>query len=367
MSPSQRQAIIDRLLDNMVYVEGGTFMMGATSDQGSDAYNREEPAHRVTLSSFYIGKYEVTQDEWQAVMDDNPSEFQGDNLPVEQVSWVDCQEFIRKLNSLTGKKFRLPTEAEWEYAARGGNKSRGYKYAGSNNLNYVAWYDENSGNKTHPVGTKAPNELGLYDMSGNSSEWCYDVYHSYSSSAQINPTGPTNSEWDSFRVFRGGSCTFFDNYCRVSTRFDNHPEGTGNTVGLRLCSDEGPVQQSVTQTPSSSDVEKDETIYKAVEQMPEFPGGQAALLEWISSHIQYPAMAAENNIQGKVTVQLVVTKTGGIGEVKVVRSVDKDLDREAVRVVKSLPKFNPGRQNGQPVNVWYTLPINFKLRGTKSE
>lgn len=108
---------------------------------------------------------------------------------------------------------------------------------------------------------------------------------------------------------------------------------------------------------------KDE-VFKAVEQMPEFPGGQAALLKWISSHIQYPAMAAENNIQGKVTVQFVVTKTGSIGEVKVVRSVDKDLDREAVRVVKSLPKFNPGRQNGQPVSVWYTLPVNFKLQGT---
>ena len=331
--------------------------------------DNEVNAHQVTLDDFAIGETEVTVGLWYTVMGSLPylNDIKEPSKAVGNVSWYDCQVFLRKLNELTGRTFRLPTEAEWEYAARGGKLSRHFGFSGSNDMKSAMWFLDNADSKVQNVKRLKGNELGLYDMSGNSSEWCYDVYHSYSSSAQINPTGPTNSEWDSFRVFRGGSCTFFDNYCRVSTRFDNHPEGTGNTVGLRLCSDEGPVQQSVTQTPSSSDVEKDETIYKAVEQMPEFPGGQAALLEWISSHIQYPAMAAENNIQGKVTVQLVVTKTGGIGEVKVVRSVDKDLDREAVRVVKSLPKFNPGRQNGQPVNVWYTLPINFKLRGTKSE
>lgn len=185
---------------DMVYVEGGTFTMGATSEQGSDAYSDESPAHSVTVSDFYIGKYEVTQAQWRAVMGSNPSKFKGDNLPVEQVSWNDIQKFITKLNTMTGKTFRLPTEAEWEYAARGGNKSKGYKYSGSNTLDNVGWY-YNSGGKTHPVGQKQPNELGLYDMSGNVWEWCQDWYGSYSSSSQTNPTGPSSG---SYRVLRGG-------------------------------------------------------------------------------------------------------------------------------------------------------------------
>lgn len=156
---------------NMVWVDGGTFRMGATSEQGSDADSDadsdEKPVHSVTLSSYYIGKTEVTQALWKAVMGSNPSYFEGDDLPVEQVSWDDCQEFIRKLNSLTGQNFRLPTEAEWEFACRGGNNSRGYKYSGSNYIDNVAWNWDNSGKKTHPVATKSPNELGIYDMSGN--------------------------------------------------------------------------------------------------------------------------------------------------------------------------------------------------------
>ncbi|MBQ0015371.1 MAG: formylglycine-generating enzyme family protein, partial [Bacteroidales bacterium] len=150
----------------MVEVSGGTFKMGATSEQGSDAWNDEKPVHNVTLSSYYIGLTEVTQELWQAVMGSNPSYFKGLYRPVENVSWDDCQTFISRLNSLTGKNFRLPTEAEWEFAARGGTKSRGYKYSGSNTLDDVAWHVGNSGDKTHDVGTKAPNELGIYDMSG---------------------------------------------------------------------------------------------------------------------------------------------------------------------------------------------------------
>ncbi|MCI6578134.1 MAG: formylglycine-generating enzyme family protein [Bacteroidales bacterium] len=215
----------------MVRVEGGTFRMGATSEQGSDAYGDEKPVHSVTLSSYYIGKTEVTQALWQAVMGSNPSNFKGADLPVECVSWNDCQEFIQKLNSLTGRNFRLPTEAEWEFACRGGNKSNGYKYSGSNNLGSVAWYDGNSGDKTHPVGTKAPNELGIYDMSGNVWEWCGDWYANYTSNSQTNPKGPQSG---SYRVRRGGSWRYFVRCCRSSFRYVCDPADRGYNLGLRL-------------------------------------------------------------------------------------------------------------------------------------
>ena len=230
-SKPSSEVIIQRLINNMVRVEGGTFTMGATSEQGSDAFDNEKPAHQVTLSSFSIGKYEVTQEEWQAVMGGNPSYSKGSKRPVESVSWNDCQEFIRKLNTMTGKRFRLPTEAEWEYAARGGNKSIGYKYAGSDNLDRVAWYDKNSGSKTHDVGQKSPNELGVYDMSGNVWEWCADWYGSYSSNSQTNPSGPSSG---SYRVYRGGSWDLIARSCRVSNRFYDSPGSTYNFLGLRL-------------------------------------------------------------------------------------------------------------------------------------
>ena len=216
---------------NMVWVEGGTFRMGATSEQGSDAYSDEKPVHSVTLSSFYIGKTEVTQALWKAVMGSNPSNFRGDNLPVECVSWNDCQAFIRKLNALTGQNFRLPTEAEWEFACRGGNNSRGYKYSGSNYIDNVAWHDGNSGGKTHPVATKSPNELGIYDMSGNVDEWCSDWYGDYTSGAQTNPKGPYDG---SSRVRRGGSWDDYVRYCRSSSRFNLNPTYRYLNLGLRL-------------------------------------------------------------------------------------------------------------------------------------
>ena len=214
----------------MVYVSGGTFTMGATSEQGSDAYDWEKPAHSVTLSGYYIGKYEVTQGLWKAVMGSNPSYFKGDNLPVEHVSWDEVQEFLRKLNEITGKNYRLPTEAEWEFAARGGNSSRGYKYSGSNSIGNVAWYDGNSGDRTHAVGTKSPNELGIYDMSGNVYEWCQDWYGDYSSSSQRNPKGPNGG---SRRVFRGGSWHSARD-CRVSCRSGFTPDFRYFPLGFRL-------------------------------------------------------------------------------------------------------------------------------------
>ena len=225
-----QQVELNKLINNMVYVSGGTFTMGATSEQGSDAYDDEKPTHSVILSSFYLCKYMVTQALWQAVMGNNPSRFKGNNLPVENVSWNDCQTFITRLNSLTGKNFRLPTESEWEYAARGGNRSRGYKYSGSNGLSDVAWFDDNSGGKTHPVGCKNPNELGLYDMSGNVWEWCSDFYGIYDSSSQTNPIGVSSG---SYRVSRGGSCLGDASFCRSSSRGYFGPVFCGFN-GLRL-------------------------------------------------------------------------------------------------------------------------------------
>ena len=215
----------------MVPVEGGTFTMGATSEQGSDANEDEKPAHEVTLSDYYIGQTEVTQALWKAVMGSNPSDSKGDNLPVEQVSWDDCQVFIQNLNQLTGKQFRLPTEAEWEYAARGGRKSRGYKYAGGNNIGLVAWCGDNSGNRTHTVATKQANELGVYDMSGNVEEWCSDWYDGYQSSSQSDPQRPSLG---SCRVNRGGSCYCNAGDSRVSYRFFGTPDFRYNDLGLRL-------------------------------------------------------------------------------------------------------------------------------------
>lgn len=261
----------------MVRVQGGTFTMGATSEQGSDAFDDEKPAHKVTLSDYYIGETEVTQALWKAVMGSNPSEFtpaEADasrgsyddfvanakllnakkpgtvriptrnewnaamvttkgslQKPVENVNWEDCQTFIKKLNQLTGKKFRLPTEAEWEFAARGGVKSKGYKYAGSNSIGDVAWYTDNSSSTTHDVGSKRANELGLYDMAGNVWEWCSDWYGDYSFSSQTNPRGASSG---SDRVRRGGGWSSGARGCRVSNRNYNTSTYRDYCLGLRL-------------------------------------------------------------------------------------------------------------------------------------
>ncbi|GHT79869.1 hypothetical protein FACS189467_0410 [Bacteroidia bacterium] len=224
----------------MVYVEGGTFTMGCGENDKFDCtddhncsdgcYTDEFSLHQVTVSSFNIGRYEVTQAQWVAVMGSNPSNWKGDKLPVESVSWGDVQEFIARLNSKTGKQYRLPTEAEWEFAARGGNRSKHYKYSGNNNIEAVAWYWGNAGEKTHAVGTKSPNELGIYDMTGNVWEWCSDWYGKYSSSSQTNPKGALGS----IRVLRGGSWLNSAQNCRVAGRGAYNPIPRLNVLGFRL-------------------------------------------------------------------------------------------------------------------------------------
>ncbi|MDR2979836.1 MAG: SUMF1/EgtB/PvdO family nonheme iron enzyme [Bacteroidales bacterium] len=205
----------------MVIVEGGTMFMGSYGF----------PNRYVTLSDFTMGKYLVTQKQWNALMDENPSFFKGDNLPVERITWTDAQEFISRLNTATGKSYRLPTEAEWEYAARGGQKSKGYIYSGSNDIDDVAWYYDNC-ERTQAVGTKLPNELGFYDMSGNVYEWCSDFYGNYTDEPLTNPTGPDSGE---YRVVRGGYCYADEVRCRVVIREYSWEEGLAvSFYGIRL-------------------------------------------------------------------------------------------------------------------------------------
>ena len=230
---------------NMVFVQGGTFQMGSNEN------DNEKPIHSVTVNDFYIGKYEVTQKEWKEIMGNNPSNWKGDNLPVEKVNWYDAVKFCNKKSDKEGLSrcysgirtnikcnfntngYRLPTEAEWEYAARGGNKSKGYKYFGSSTLGDVAWYSSNSGRKTHSIGGKAANNIGIYDMGGNVLEWCNDGYSKfyYKHSPKNNPQGASSS---SYRVMRGGSWYNSVYRCRVAFRYYNHPDGRYSKYGFRL-------------------------------------------------------------------------------------------------------------------------------------
>ncbi len=232
--------------NNLIYVQGGTFQMGS-----NDGSPDEKPIHSVTVSDFYIGQYEITQKEWKALMGSNPSNWKGDKLPVEHVGWRLAAEFCNKKSENEGLQkcysgsgrnitcnfnangYRLPTEAEWEYAARGGNKSKGYKYSGSNNIGHVAWYKSNSNHKPHPVGGKQPNELGIYDMSGNVLEYCNDYYGSdyYSKSTDKNPRGSSSR---SFHSVRGGSWYCDANRCRVAYREDGNGWSKNTTRGFRL-------------------------------------------------------------------------------------------------------------------------------------
>lgn len=229
--------IRDLVNDGMVYVPGGTFTMGAKDEQ--NGYSEERPSHEVTLSGYYISKYEVTQELWEAVMGNNPSRFQSvskgsSKHPVEMVSWDDCQEFISKLNKITGENFRLPTEAEWEFAALGGEESTGSDIPEGMDMTYIAWFSENSNNTTSSVGAKNANELGLYDMLGNVCEWCQDWYGLYTDQSQTNPIGP---ESGLARIIRGGSWADNIESCRLSGRDADIPSRTTSYIGFRLAMD----------------------------------------------------------------------------------------------------------------------------------
>jgi formylglycine-generating enzyme required for sulfatase activity len=228
---------VQKILDDMVYIEGGTFYMGCTQQNPGECSEDEAPVHPVTLSTFSIGRFEVTQAQWVAIMGSNPSNFNTcPNCPVEQVNWYDCQNFITKLSTITGERYGLPTEAQWEYAARGGPKQERFKYAGGDSSNDVAWHNGNSNSESHPVGGKSKNAGGLFDMSGNVWEWCSDWANGkyYKNSPQKNPKGPDNG---SSRVLRGGSWISNSEVCRVSSRFSYAPGNRNINIGFRVTRD----------------------------------------------------------------------------------------------------------------------------------
>lgn len=343
----------DLLNHEMVFVEGGTFQMGSSSGESI-----EMPIHAVTLSAFYIGKYEVTQAQWKAVMGNNPSVFSGcEDCPVERVSWNDVQDFIRKLNAQTGKNYRLPTEAEWEYAAKGGKSSKGYNYSGSNDLNSVAWNKDNSGSKTHAVGGKQANELGVYDMTGNVWEWCSDCYGKYNSYSETNPTGASSGR---FRVLRGGSWIDYANFCRTAIRLLRDPDAGGYYNGFRLVL---PIEEETKTESQTKTIKADEEPLTYVEEDAQYPGGSSALYKFISENLVYPEDAVENGIIGKVILKFVVDIDGSVGNITIEKGVagGHSLEQAAIDVCRKFPKFKPAMQNGKAVKTYFLLPINFQL------
>lgn len=222
---------------DMVFVQGGGYIMGYTDAQDDDWRYNERPHHLVLLSDFYISKYEVTQELWKAVMCRNPSKYVGDSLPVTCVSWYDARDFVLRLNKMTGKNYRLPTEAEWEYAARGGAHSQHYRYSGSDTLSNVAWWRQNSKRRPHVVGTRQPNELGIYDMSGNVYEWCHDGYEFYETNLAGDIQDPRGNDFSTLKVYRGGCNTSFSDKCRVASRNAEAPFYVMHFIGFRLAMD----------------------------------------------------------------------------------------------------------------------------------
>ncbi len=335
----------------MVFVEGGTFQMGSNSG-GPD----EKPVHSVTLSSFNIGKYEVTQAQWKAVMGNNPSYSKDcDQCPVESVSWNEVQDFIRKLNVQTSKKYRLPTEAEWEYAAKGGKRSKGYTYSGSNDLHAVAWNADNSVKKTHFRGGKQANELGIYDMTGNVWESCCDGYSKYNNCSETNPKVAGQ-----YPMIRGGGFESGGHYCRNTYRVRHSPVVRDFFIGFRLVLPSEDESKSEIQTET---IKTDEEPLTYVEHDAEYPGGSAALYKFISENLIYPEDAVEKGIEGKVIVKFVVDIDGVAKDFEIERtsSGGQSLERAAIDVCKRFGKFKPAMQKGKPVKSYFSQAIVFQL------
>jgi TonB family protein len=345
----------------MVFVEGGTFQMGSNVGEVN-----EQPVHAVDLSSFLIGKYEVTQKQWVAIMGNNPSGKKNcEDCPVEQVSWDNIQLFLKKLNAGTGKNYRLPTEAEWEFAARGGVNSKGFEFSGSNNIDSVCWYFNNSAKEATLVGKKRANELGIYDMSGNVWEWTSDWFGEYKNSEAVNPEGASSGSW---KVVRGGAWNNTPRLCSVHKRNWLNKDLGSPDIGFRLVlpiEDETNGENLIQPIKSRTSQEENESelVETLVEDPAEFPGGKTALYKFISNNLIYPEDAIENGIEGKVIVKFVVDVDGTVRDVTVERGVagGQSLEQAAIEVCKNLPKFNPAMQSGKPIKTYFMLPIVFDL------
>ena len=309
---------------------------------------------------YHIGKTEVTQAQWTAVMGTSiaqqrskegaalPLYGTGKDYPMYYVSYEEAVEFCRRLSSKSGKNYRLPSEAEWEYAAKGGSMGDRCYYSGSSSMDMAGWWVGNSGSMTHPVASKIPNGFGIYDMSGNVAEWCKGWYSSDSD----------------YRVYRGGSWNCFTSACLIGRR-GRILSSRDCRIGFRVVLAEDEVAPAAVEevVEAVEEVVEDEAIpFALVEEKPSFQGGDAnQFLKWVNSKLVYPEIAKENGVQGRVTLQFTVNADGSVSNVQVLRGVDPSLDREAVRVVSNSPKWEPGRLEGVPVNVTYTFPVIFQL------
>ncbi len=357
----------DKLSSSMVKVQGGAFTMGRNNGIQTGNGVSDIPAHKVVLSFFWISKYEVTQALWEAVMGNNPSQIKGPQRPVENVSWTEVNEFISRLNAMTGCSYRLPTEAEWEYAAAGGMASNGYAFPGSNDCETVAWMQENAYDETHDVGTLAANELGLYDMGGNVSEWCSDWLGSYTSLAENNPVGPASGTQ---KIYRGGNWLSDVEACRLTGRRGASVDSKSGTRGFRLAMDGQAAARNVKPSASSapasqkSDSGKPETgsasgssstvSYDKVTVRPSFNGGTIVkFAQWVKS------MAGEQSYTGDIVVTFTVGNYGNVSDVKILKGGEKDLNKKILNIIKYSPAWIPGKENGNIVPVRCRMTINF--------
>lgn len=353
----------ERLASDMVLVEGGSFRMGESGEESGYGVSNV-PAHKVVLSSYMISKYEVTQALWEIVMDDNPSQMKGANRPVENVSWEEVNIFIGRLNQITGANYRLPTEAEWEYAARGGSHSRGYAYPGGNDYSAVAWMQDNSLEETHDVGEKGANELGLYDMGGNVSEWCSDWLGKYSARTENNPKGPASG---SQKVYRGGNWLSGKEACLSSYRRGASVDSKTGARGFRLAMDYRPASEVNTgKTVEKTDVSDDSgrggaeekrpsvMSYNNVQVKPTFKGGTVdRFAQWVVG------MAGDLIYSGSVTVDFIVNAYGKVSDVVVVKGGGGKVNEKVKTVVKSSPNWSPGRNNDKVVPVKCRAVLKF--------
>lgn len=354
-------SLTERLASEMVLVEGGSFRMGESGEASGYGVSNV-PAHKVVLSSYMISKYEVTQALWEIVMNDNPSQMKGANRPVENVSWEEVDIFIRRLNQMTGANYRLPTEAEWEYAAKGGSHSRGYAYPGGNDYSAVAWMQDNSLEETHDVGEKGPNELGLYDMGGNVSEWCSDWLSEYSARTENNPKGPAAG---SQKVYRGGNWLSGKEACLPSYRRGASVDSKTGARGFRLAMDYQPASEAKSKPAEKTDVSNDSgrgdeekrpsvLSYNNVQVKPTFKGGTVdKFAQWVVG------MAGDLNYSGSVTVDFIVNPYGKVSDVVIVKGGGSKVNERVKAVVKSSPNWSPGRNDDKVVPVKCRAVLKF--------